>query len=125
MKILLALLLLIPSLSWASDIDVFIPSSSKSKTVLECNFIYSGIFADIYLTFEKNIKNLKYLNEKGDEVKYNFLEQNEVFIKFEGVDNKNLLTLNKYTLEIELSRYVEGEKLIIKSQCKKLHNKRL
>ena len=125
MKTLLALLLLIPSLSWASDIDVFIPSSSKSKTVLECNFIYSGIFADIYLTFEKNIKNLKYLNEKGDEVKYNFLEQNEVFIKFEGVDNKNLLTLNKYTLEIELSRYVEGEKLIIKSQCKKLHNKRL
>ena len=125
MKILLALLLLIPSLSWASDIDVFIPSSSKSKTVLECNFIYSGIFADIYLTFEKNIKNLKYLNEKGDEVKYNFLEQNEVFIKFEGVDNKNILTLNKYTLEIELSRYVEGEKLIIKSQCKKLHNKRL
>ena len=125
MKILLALLLFIPSLSWASDIDVFIPSSSKSKTVLECNFIYSGIFADIYLTFEKNIKNLKYLNEKGDEVKYNFLEQNEVFIKFEGVDNKNLLTLNKYTLEIELSRYVEGEKLILKSQCNKLHNKRL
>ena len=125
MKTLLALLLLIPSLSWASDIDEFIPSSSKSKTVLECNFIYSGIFFDIYLTFEKNIKNLKYLNEKGDEVKYNFLEQNEVFIKFEGVDNKNLLTLNKYTLEIELSRYVEGEKLIIKSQCKKLHNKRL
>ena len=126
MKNLLALLLLIPSLSWALDIEEFIPSSNKSKTVLECKaFLYSEIIGDIYLTFENNNENLKYLTEKGDEVKYEFLEQNEVFIKFESGNNKNKLVLNKYTLEMELSGYVEGEKITSKYQCNRMHNKYL
>ena len=126
MKTLLTLLLLIPSLSWASNIEEFIPSSNKNKTVLECKlFLYSEIIGDIYLTFENNNEKLKYLTEKGDEVKYDFLEQNEVFIMFEGVTNKHKLVLNKYTLEMELSGYVEGEKITSKYQCNRMDNKYL
>lgn len=107
MKTLLTLLLLIPSLSWG-------------ESLLKCKMIEYDWMGDYFFKVGKNNQNITWISDTS-EYTYEFSEQNEIYVKFDNYINnqrKNLIILNKYTLELDFYSYPEGADTILYNyQC--------
>ena len=117
MRLIITLVLLIPSLSLG---QTFLKCHEASTSNDE---IYEPYIGHDYWLIEKDNESLKYILHDGSTFDFLFLEEDDVFVSFDNsVDGQRfvLITFNRYTLEMVHTSYNGDDTVVDNFQCEKI-----